>query len=1690
MSILHEPRLELRRTAKLREELFARAKAWLHDWRPRDNGTDFLGALLEIAARLESETAQRLDKMPEKMFRGYLAWLGVRGRAAQAARLPLAFSLAANSEPVLAKAPIQVQATPPQTDTGDSPEPVTFETEDDLMIVPGALASLYAVDPAEDAFYAAPDGFSSLDAPKPGPRSWTVKTTAKAGSTQIQLDPAMGLDALPTLLHKPTSLLYRVTKADGGLVTIDPPIGTPDFKFGVTASAPQDLPENDVLTLQSSFDPFGDARRNRQEHALYIGSESLLNLPTEAKIGIQGITDTNVRWSYWGKAGNNPAVGWQKLDSIEPLLTLDKKIGSVEVREIGGKSSRWLRGTVDPKTSASIAVSHISLSVNPNGCGEDLLCPQETPPNVAVEGLANTTPLVLDTPFYPLGREPRLFDAFYLGCPEAFSKSNASVRVCLEALDGTALSFTAAQATSALPTILLFGTGSDGFLHTLTVGTDPARPVTRGAVVRPPMNEAGKAAKNIPPVMLTQRQSRLSTITRDKDVLVASIAGNDVWIWSQASPTGQWYSLGTLGVPSSMPAGGPPLPGLLLSQAKNRDIHAVALRKDGKLYEVMLSPGWDSAGFTPKWTLIPLPTADAVYTVAPVFRLGARLTGTFFEDGWISVSTTGDAALFGADTAVSSSKVVKRLGDLGTIDPKVTPLAIQLDATSILMIVQKKAGDLQAWHVFYNHATASTRLDSVTASLSLGGSFDWTGNALGNIAVTFAKKSDGDDGLAAWFPSADPGTHSELHELSGIPGLSGAPALAGECLVAPCNDAAIVSVGFTMKRLDVPEGNLSSVLTVDDVQPVKDDVIATTFHGSKTPVATVLEDNATVVPGSASQYWLPIPESSGKAIDSVQIFQRLYSSTFSGEIKTEYSNSTTILPDPLDTYVVQDASLAIRQSSTGAVSLHRISKVGKTFFKVTPAVEAASPGDTISYEYLDAQIPAGMIKLLPFLKPAPPFPPDVDAVLIDRGAFFRGADPAPNKILFRNPPAAPPIAGAVLMLAWSTRPGALAGQLTLLPAGVFGTAVILPNDKTANPTLSWEYFDGQAWRTVANLQDNTVNLRSTGVVSFCVPPGLQSTEVAGRKSYWIRARLVGGDYGQEKVTVHIVPDTTGGGSTQTVERSLSGISPPLLGSLNLSYSVCCPSDPDYIITSDGGDTHDQTVANTTDAAKLELFTPLSTSIKRASSSSTKDSGENDRAVYLGFDQAISGGPINVLFLSEDQDFGDDVYPLRVEVLRETGFEHVVSDDRTRGLGESGVLSFNLTEPPPATTLFGASRRWLRLQPSTRFTNLGDWNPKIRRAYLNAVFASASETQELEHLGSSDGSPRQKVALGRPPVLERSLELRVREPLGDEEVQALRAADPNDVVDKLTTGQLGPWVLWKPIDILEEAAKDERRYSLNGDTGEIAFGDGIHGRIPPIGTDSIVAMTYKRGGGSAANRVTAFSTINLISPIQGVERVVAPDSAAGGSDPQTPEEVIRYAPVNQFMRDRALTLRDFETLAVESSRDIVQARALQSGAGVRLVAVVRGQNPQPTQAQWRELLRYLAERTSPSMAAPRAITKLPPRLVNIQVWLTLTVRSIEFSGEVDQWATKRIVSLLDPATGGLDNQGWPLGLLPTESDIAAAVDDIPNLEAIEGVTIMATFNSAAVQIVRPEDLPVTSPEDIRIEFQIADVEVGA
>ena len=529
-----------------------------------------------------------------------------------------------------------------------------------------------------------------------------------------------------------------------------------------------------------------------------------------------------------------------------------------------------------------------------------------------------------------------------------------------------------------------------------------------------------------------------------------------------------------------------------------------------------------------------------------------------------------------------------------------------------------------------------------------------------------------------------------------------------------------------------------------------------------------------------------------------------------------------------------------------------------------------------------------------------------------------------------------------------------------------------------------------------------------------------------------------------------------GETTQTIERTSEGIRAPSVLRLHISYGICDAVPPQFVLTQDSGSFRDQSDANRTPGAIVEAFVPLAETLRRLSNAAASlpasnacppecndrsqqpastqtltgtapapaPSGASGRALFIGLAATPSEAPVNVLLLVDECEHAAFA-PMTIEALVADHFVPIVADDSTRALGESGLLSMTFDVPPTPSDLFGQKGlTWLRLTPKAG-ANSADWKPSLRGAYLNAVWASATETMTRELLGSSDGAPNMSVRLARPPVLDHTLELRVKEPLGDEERIALRKTDKASVLTEVD-GLSGDWVLWKQVTNPVDEPADARVYALDEATGEIRFGDGWHGRIPPIGRDAIVAFSYKRtesgSSGSATvpgNTITARTALNLVSPVATVESVTAADQGAGGARPEDDDRVLRFGYARLRHRDRAVTLHDLEDLAVQSSPDIVQARALVRRGSIRLVVVMKGSNPAPAAAQVRELSRLLLASAPVSLSAPNALQVKGPEVRSLRIELHLRVETLDHAGDLGRYVKARLADFFDTATGGID-----------------------------------------------------------------------
>jgi hypothetical protein len=289
------------------------------------------------------------------------------------------------------------------------------------------------------------------------------------------------------------------------------------------------------------------------------------------------------------------------------------------------------------------------------------------------------------------------------------------------------------------------------------------------------------------------------------------------------------------------------------------------------------------------------------------------------------------------------------------------------------------------------------------------------------------------------------------------------------------------------------------------------------------------------------------------------------------------------------------------------------------------------------------------------------------------------------------------------------------------------------------------------------------------------------------------------------------------------------------------------------------------------------------------------------------------------------------------------------------------------------------------------------------------------------------------------------------------------------------------------------------YGLDETSGQITFGDGLHGMIPPIGRDSIVAFSYQRtetgagaDGAVPGNTIEPRTPFNLVSPVEGVEAVIAADQAAGGAPPESDDRVLRFGFAKLRHRGRAVTARDLEDLTLQSSPDFAQARCLIRRGYARLIVVMRGTNPHPNASQVRELRRLLLDASPVALAAPGALRIEGPAVRELRIDLTLQIPSLDVAGDVLRDVKTRLAQLFDTATGGVDQQGWMLGQCPADGDIAYALLDVPSLQSVTDVVLLESKGRRSdapwPESLKPNELAVLADDPVRV--QLATVEVTA
>jgi hypothetical protein len=232
--------------------------------------------------------------------------------------------------------------------------------------------------------------------------------------------------------------------------------------------------------------------------------------------------------------------------------------------------------------------------------------------------------------------------------------------------------------------------------------------------------------------------------------------------------------------------------------------------------------------------------------------------------------------------------------------------------------------------------------------------------------------------------------------------------------------------------------------------------------------------------------------------------------------------------------------------------------------------------------------------------------------------------------------------------------------------------------------------------------------------------------------------------------------------------------------------------------------------------------------------------------------------------------------------------------------------------------------WLRLGP----LDTSAPTHKLRYIGFNVVPVTNAVTVTAELLGNSDGRPGQTFQLAHGNILAGTLEIGIQE-----------STNPTAVL-----------VTWAEVLSLDTASPNDRVFELDAESGQLTFGDGNHGRVPPlvVTAGAVVALRYRWGGGVSGEMDAGAITVSA-AQFNGLANVVNFVAARGGRDTERLDQAKLRARKELSSRSRAVTAGDFEWIALQTPtvrvrRAIIVPR--RRPLDVSVTAAQRKSCPQP------------------------------------------------------------------------------------------------------------------------------------------------
>lgn len=361
--------------------------------------------------------------------------------------------------------------------------------------------------------------------------------------------------------------------------------------------------------------------------------------------------------------------------------------------------------------------------------------------------------------------------------------------------------------------------------------------------------------------------------------------------------------------------------------------------------------------------------------------------------------------------------------------------------------------------------------------------------------------------------------------------------------------------------------------------------------------------------------------------------------------------------------------------------------------------------------------------------------------------------------------------------------------------------------------------------------------------------------------------------------------------------------------------------------------------------------------------------------------------------------------------------------------------------------------------------------------INSAMISQRTKVTNELLPNGNGEPDQTARLARTPIVPKSVKMFVTS--GNVTEEWLETDDLLSAGSEVSAPDLR-----QPPGAKKSNQNNPKVFSINAESGEIRFGDGLHGQRPPL--DARITVSYDFGAGIAGN--VGAETIKTAPNLPAGIKISNPIRTWGGADSENVLDGEKQ--ISRFLqhRERLVTTSDFEKIVMRTpgvllgrveiiptfNPELSPNEPGDAPGAVTIMVIPRfdakqPDAPLPDRLFLDTICRYVDER--------RLITTevflRPPiyKPIWISVGINITAeKSVSEVREAVKSDLQKFLAPLNPSTFGLFNEngteiykGWQLRKTVTEKELSAVVSRTKGVMFVNELFLAEGNNAAEEQI---------------------------